>query len=172
MYKGVEHRHNEQHRIEPVGQTAVSGHDFAIVLDTSASCRGDVVRSFLQKTYDIMKNTESFSSRINLHLIQCDSEVRSDTLIRTRGDFDSFIKSGRLLGFGGTDFRPAFEYVDSLVESGEFTDLKGLIYFTDGYGIYPSNAPDYDCIFAFVSREDNRPEVPWWAVPIVIDDEV
>lgn len=37
-----------------------------------------------------------------------------------------------LIGEGGTDFRPAFEYVNHLIEQGEFYHLKGLIYFTDG----------------------------------------
>ena len=34
--------------------------DFAIVIDTSASCMGSTVRSFLRTTYDILKSTESF----------------------------------------------------------------------------------------------------------------
>ena len=42
-----------------------------------------------------------------------------------------------LYGEGGTDFRPAFSYVDQLIRDGEFEHLRGLLYFTDGYGIYP-----------------------------------
>ena len=33
----------------------------------------------------------------------------------------------QLHGFGGTDFRPVFQYVDELVRAGEFTNLKGMI---------------------------------------------
>lgn len=64
--------------------------------------------------------------------------------ITERKDFDAFLKNGKLTGFGSTDFRPVFEYVDELVRAGEFEDLKGLLYFTDGYGIYPEQMPSYE----------------------------
>ncbi len=144
--------------------------DFAIILDTSASCRGDIIRGFLTTTYDILKNSESFSENVNVHIIQCDSQVQSDTVIKNRGDFEEFIKTGKIYGYGGTDFRPAFDYVESLVEEGDLKNFKGLIYFTDGYGIYPEKKPGYDCIFAFVSRDDMRPSVPWWATEVLFEE--
>ncbi len=143
--------------------------DFAIVLDTSASCMGSTVRSFLRTTYDILKSTESFSDKVNVHIIQCDSEVRSDVKIRSDRDFDDYISHGKLNGYGGTDFRPAFEYVDALIEDEAFTNFKGLIYFTDGYGIYPSHAPEYDAMFVFVKQDDRKPEVPWWGIRVELD---
>lgn len=146
-------------------------HDFAIVLDTSASCMGSVVRSFLRKTYDILKGTESFSSKINVHIIQCDNEVRSDSKITSDKDFDDFIAHAKLSGYGGTDFRPAFDYVDMLINDGEYENFKGLIYFTDGYGIYPGKAPDYDCMFVFVKRDEMKPEVPWWGIRVELEED-
>ena len=145
--------------------------DFAIVLDTSASCMGATVRSFLKKTYDILKGTESFSSKINVHIIQCDNEVRSDTKITGDKDFDDFIAHAKLSGYGGTDFRPAFDYVDELINDGEYENFKGLIYFTDGYGIYPGKAPDYDCMFVFVKRDEMKPEIPWWGIRVEIEED-
>ncbi len=142
--------------------------EFAIVLDTSASCRGDIIRSFLSRTYDIIKSSENFFNRINVHIIQCDNEVHSDTKIENREDFDNFIKKGKLVGYGGTDFRPAFSYVDKLIEDREFNDFKGLIYFTDGYGIYPFKAPDYSAMFVFLSEDDRKPELPWWGIPVIL----
>ncbi len=143
--------------------------DFAIVIDTSASCMGSTVRSFLRTTYDILKGTETFSDKINVHIIQCDSEVRQDVKIGSDKDFEDFIRKGKLTGYGGTDFRPAFEYVDGLIEDKEFENFKGLIYFTDGYGIYPGKAPDYDAMFVFVKQDERRPEVPWWGIRAEID---
>lgn len=145
--------------------------DFAIVIDTSASCMGSTVRSFLKKTYDILKGTESFSSRINVHIIQCDNEVRSDTKITSDKDFDDFIAHAKLSGYGGTDFRPAFDYVDALITDGEYENFKGLIYFTDGYGIYPGKAPDYDCMFVFVKSDEMKPEVPWWGIRVELNED-
>ena len=42
-----------------------------------------------------------------------------------------------LYGRGGTDFRPAFEYIEELRKNGELTKLDGMLYFTDGMGVYP-----------------------------------
>ena len=145
--------------------------DFAIVIDTSASCQGKVVKSFLEKTYKIMKSTENFFNNINVHIIQCDNEVQSDDKITCEDDFNNFIKSGKLKGFGGTDFRPAFEYIDSLIINKEFDNFKGLIYFTDGYGIYPEKAPDYDALFVFLGDNESRMQPPWWAIRLEIEAE-
>ena len=71
---------------------------------------------------------------------------------------------GRLTGFGSTDFRPVFAYVETLQERQEFDQLKGLLYFTDGYGIYPEHMPEYDVAFVFLHEDDNAPKVPPWAV--------
>lgn len=145
--------------------------DFVIALDTSASCRGKVVQTFLQKTYNIMQEGENFFHKINVHIIQCDSEVRQDTKITKREQFDDFMKKGKLTGFGSTDFRPVFTYVEKLREEHEFDDLKGMIYFTDGYGIYPERMPDYDVAFVFLHEDDNAPKVPPWAMKLVLEEE-
>ncbi|MDE6995440.1 MAG: hypothetical protein K2P41_13635 [Lachnospiraceae bacterium] len=145
--------------------------DFVIALDTSASCRGEVVQAFLQKTYNILQAGENFFSKINVHILQCDSEVRQDVKITQREEFDDFLVHGKLTGFGSTDFRPVFAYVEQLREKQEFDNLKGLLYFTDGYGIYPEWMPDYDVAFVFLEEDENAPKVPPWAIKIVLDEE-
>ena len=145
--------------------------EFVIVIDTSASCNGSVVKAFLQKTYSILKETENFFTRMNIHIIQCDNEVKQDIQIQTQEDLEEFIKHGKLSGFGATDFRPAFEYVYALQEEGQFENLKGLIYFTDGYGIYPEKMPGFDVIFAFLKEDEMRPKIPTWAIKVVLEDE-
>ena len=145
--------------------------DFVIAIDTSASCRGATVQAFLRKTYNIMQESETFFSRINVHIIQCDSEVQQDIKITERSEFDTFLQNGKLTGFGSTDFRPVFEYVDELIRAGEFEDLKGLLYFTDGYGMYPEQMPPYDAAFVFLKEDDNAPKVPPWAIRIVLEEE-
>lgn len=144
--------------------------EFVIALDTSASCRGGVVQGFLNRTYSILKSAENFFTRVNIHIVQCDNEVQSDVKITCDEEFEGFLKSGKLVGFGATDFRPVFSYVNRLTEQGNFENLKGLIYFTDGYGIYPEKMPDYDVIFAFLNEDEQRPPVPGWAMQVVLDD--
>ncbi|MBP5282253.1 MAG: hypothetical protein J6Z22_07105 [Lachnospiraceae bacterium] len=145
--------------------------EFVIAIDTSASCRGSVVRAFLNKTYSILKGTENFFHKVNVHIIQCDQEVQSDTKITNEDDFETFMKYGKLKGFGATDFRPVFTYVEQLKQQGEFENLKGLIYFTDGYGIYPEKNPGYDVIFAFLNEDEHRMPVPPWSMKVVLEEE-
>lgn len=147
--------------------------EFVVAIDTSGSCRGNVVQAFLNKTYSILKSSENFFRKVNIHIIQCDSEVRSDTKITNDEEFEAFMKSGQLEGFGSTDFRPVFTYVDNAIERGEFENLKGLIYFTDGYGIMPEHKPPYNYDTAFIFLEDDleKPPVPPWAIKVVLPTE-
>ena len=142
--------------------------EFVIAIDTSGSVAGETVQKFLQKTYNILKSTESFFSKINVHIIQCDAAVQEDAKITSQEDFDKYLKNMNILGLGGTDFRPVFDYVDDLVRNREFTNLKGLIYFTDGYGTFPSKMPDYRTAFVFLDEEDNNYNVPPWAIKLIL----
>ena len=142
--------------------------DFVIAIDTSGSVAGEEVQSFLQKTYNILKNRESFHNKINVHIVQCDAQIQSDEVIHSPEDFERYLETMEIRGLGGTDFRPVFEYVDRLLKEGVFSDLKGLIYFTDGLGIYPPSKPDYRTAFVFVESGYNIPEVPVWAMKVVL----
>ncbi len=145
--------------------------DFAIVIDTSASTKGDTVKAFLNKTYNILSQTESFFTKVCIHIIMCDNEVRSDTRITNNEEFLNYTENLTLKGFGSTDFRPPFRYVEELRKKGEFDDLRGLIYFTDGYGIYPEQMPDYSVLFAFLKEDEYAPEIPVWAYKVVLPPE-
>ena len=158
--------------VEPLEYKEVNKvREFVIALDTSASCRGKVVKAFLQKTYEILKQSENFFHEINVHIIQCDTQVQSDTKITSDADFKDFMEHGKLTGFGATDFRSVFSYVEQLKEQGEFENLKGMIYFTDGYGIYPERMPEYDVIFAFLGEDSHRSPVPVWAIQVILEEE-
>lgn len=155
--------------IEPLEYKEVQAiREFVIAIDTSGSTSGELVQSFLQKTYNILKSTESFFTKINLHIIQCDAEIQEDRKITCQDDFDEYLKTMKIRGLGGTDFRPVFRYVEQQRKSREFTNLKGLIYFTDGYGIFPAQKPDYDAVFVFIDDDYNIPDVPPWAIKLVL----
>ena len=143
--------------------------DFVIAIDTSGSVQGEQVQAFIQKTYNILKSTESFFTKINLHIIQCDTTIQEHIKITTQNEFDEYLKKMQLKGFGGTDFRPVFEKVDDLLRSKEFTRLKGLIYFTDGYGVFPERKPVYETAFVFVRDDYEIPDVPSWAIKLVLE---
>ena len=142
--------------------------EFVIAIDTSGSVRGEIVQKFIQKTYNILKQEESYFRRFNLHIIQCDATIQEDAVIRSQEEFDNYLKTMTLKGFGGTDFRPVFGYVDWLREKKDFVNLKGLIYFTDGYGVFPEKKPDYSTAFVFLDDNYNNYEVPPWAIKLVL----
>ncbi|MCC8046272.1 MAG: VWA-like domain-containing protein [Clostridiales bacterium] len=142
--------------------------DFVIAIDTSGSCSGELVQRFLNKTYNILKSTESFTRKVVIHVIQCDCVIQDDTVIESLDDLESYTKNLELKGLGGTDFRPVFAYVDELCTNHEFRDLRGLIYFTDGYGIFPGQPPKYKTAFVFLNRED-QVRVPPWAMRMYLD---
>ena len=48
-------------------------------------------------------------------------------------------------------------------EKKELKNLRALIYFTDGDGIYPRQKPDYETAFVFLQRTDKMKLVPTWA---------
>ena len=76
-------------------------------------------------------------------------------------------------GLGGTDFRPAFLYVQELQARKEFHHLKGLLYFTDGYGVYPVKKPLYDVAFVFFEQDYQDVDVPPWAMKLILtEDEI
>lgn len=143
--------------------------DFVIAIDTSGSCAGEVVQKFLDKTYSLFTQQENFFKKINLHIIQCDAQIQSDVKITSREEFDDYVRDLEFKGFGGTDFRPVFEYVNEMIEQREFDDLKGLIYFTDGNGTYPKKRPLYETAFVFVDDDEFEYEVPGWAMKLVLE---
>ena len=160
--------------IEPLEYKDVKAiKEFVIAIDTSGSTSGELVQKFVQKTYNILKSTESFFTKINLHIIQCDADIQEDVKITTQEEFDEYLKNMKIHGLGGTDFRPVFEYVGNLRQNKEFSNLKGLIYFTDGYGTFPQKKPDYDAAFVFIDDEYNNPDVPPWAIKLILQkDEI
>lgn len=145
--------------------------EFVVAIDTSGSVSGDLVQRFVTKTYNILRQQENFFTKINLHIIQCDAQIQEDAHITCQRDFEDYLAHMELHGFGGTDFRPVFQYVDQLIRDGAFTNLRGMIYFTDGAGIFPERKPDYDAAFVFVNDEGMNPDVPVWAIKLVLQSE-
>ena len=145
--------------------------EFAIVIDTSMSCSGELVKKFLEETYGILKEEETFLHKVNIHIIQCDEKIQEDKKIRDEKELKEYMEHLELKGEGGTDFRPAFEYIARLMEEGEFYSLKGVLYFTDGQGIYPKKKPPFETAFIFMEEEYEDAQVPPWAMKLIVCEE-
>lgn len=142
--------------------------DFVIAVDTSMSTSGELVREFLQCTYSILLSTETFTRRLNIRILQCDNQIRSDTVIHSMRELKEYMDSFELIGGSSTDFRPVFAHVDSLVKQGAFTSLRGILYFTDGMGIYPSARPAYDAAFILLEEPPLAVKMPPWCIRVVL----
>ena len=144
---------------------------FVTVIDTSGSVEEEKLRRFLEKTYQILKSGQESEDRVNFHLIQCDALVQKDVKITSEKELEQVMEDLTLYGRGGTDFRPAFEYIEELRRNGELTNLNGMLYFTDGMGVYPRKKPEYPVAFVYDSEVlDKIPEVPAWAIRYLMDD--
>lgn len=140
-----------------------------IVLDTSASCQDFLVQEFLNETASMLLKGDHFFAKTKIHIIECDDKVQNDIEITELSQMEEYAKHFCLKGGFGTDFRPAFAYVEELRRNKKIEQPKGLMYFTDGKGIYPKKQPDYDTAFVFVKEEDpDTSNVPSWAMKLFI----
>ena len=143
--------------------------ELVIAIDTSASCKDELVQRFLNETAAVLLTKESFFQKIKVMVIQCDDQVQRVEKIHSVDDMKKYSEGVHVEGGYGTDFRPVFEKVEELCRAGEFENLKGLIYFTDGYGTYPEKPTEYDTAFVFPEDEDYEDEnVPDWALKLYI----
>ncbi len=151
--------------IEPLEYREVNRLDeLAIAIDTSGSCSGRIVRRFLEETWSILRQRENFFARMRLHLIQCDSMIQEHRIFTSIEEWEDYLPDIRILGQGNTDFRPVFEYLEKLIHKKEIRHLRGLLYFTDGDGIFPVRAPAWDTAFVFLNDQTEKHAIPAWAI--------
>lgn len=79
--------------------------DFAVVIDTSMSCSGELVQRFLEETYDVLSQSESFFRRVNVHVIQCDDQIRVRRGDHQGGGFGGLYGASDLKGPGRHGFQ-------------------------------------------------------------------
>ena len=136
--------------IEPLESREVTKiSEFVIVIDTSYSTNGPLVQKFLEETFQIIQERDSFFHKSQIRIIQCDNQVHSDTIIKEQRDIPKLLHNFELIGGGGTDFRPAFSYINKLLEDGEFQNL----YYFSAYE-YMNNKTNRPYCYIYI--KDNR----------------
>ena len=121
-------------------------------------------------SYTILTEQNSFFAKSRIRIIQCDDQVRMDEEVKNSRELEQLLNRFTVIGGGGTDFRPAFAYVNELLEQGVLKNLGGLLYFTDGKGIYPKKRPEYKTAFLFLDDYDES-AVPPWAMRLRVEQE-
>lgn len=171
-YYGLE-RYGNILLIEPLETTEVNRlEEFVIAIDTSGSCSGAVVKRFLEETYGILSARENFFQKMKVHIIQCDSMIQDHKIITCEDDWKKYQENVQIQGLGGTDFTPVFRLVDQMLERKEIRKLKGLMYFTDGDGIFPRQKPSYETAFVFLNQALEKQKIPDWAIRLNLDVKI
>lgn len=142
--------------------------ELVIAIDTSGSCSRETVQRFLGETYAILSQKENFFTKMTVYILQCDCFLQKTDIIHSEKEWQEYSKKVTIQGRGGTDFRPVFEYIQKEKERKALRNLKALIYFTDGDGIYPRTKPDYETAFVFLKRTEKMKLVPAWAQCLIV----
>ena len=134
--------------------------DVVIAIDTSGSTQGEPVKRFAEEMYSLVSQA-LIGDKVRFRIIECDSEIRDDVLIRDREQFENKMRNFEIKGGGGTDFRPVFDRLYSDKQSGR--RIKGLIYFTDGYGIFPEKDLGIKTCFVLYGAYSYKVKTPYFA---------
>ncbi len=118
-----------------------------IAVDTSGSTCLELPE-FLGEFNGIVNSFGSYQ----ITLIQCDTRVQNVT--EYSQDCPMPQDTFEFSGFGGTDFRPVFRYIEENVENPEL-----VIFLTDGQGPAPVNPPEYPVLW--VLTEYSIPPASW-----------
>ena len=145
--------------------------DLVIAIDTSASTEQGQVQRFLDETAAILRRRTNFFQRIRVHLILCDDRVQEDIVLTKPEEIEDYAAHFEMKGGYGTDFRPVFQYVEKLRTQGALPELRGLMYFTDGHGPYPTKPTDYQTAFVYDPWADiDDQSAPDWALKLYLKD--
>ena len=107
--------------------------DLAVAIDSSGSVDEELLGRFISELESLLL---SFLD-VAIDLLICDARVQGVYRFLSGEPLEFSVKGG-----GGTDFRPAFDYIES---QGLHPSL--LIYFTDAKGSFPDTAPSYETIW-------------------------
>lgn len=156
--------------VEPLEYTeSFKVESLVIAIDTSGSCTRPVVQRFLAEIEGMLMRHDSFFSRMEIHIMQCDAIVQSHVVIHSVEEWQRYAKDLTIRGRGGTNFQPVFDRVEKLRRGGALKRLKGLLYFTDGDGVYPRKPTPYETAFVFATRRALGYSLPKWIVPLCLE---
>jgi predicted metal-dependent peptidase len=125
-------------RGDPAVYPSLRSHEtnVVVVVDTSGSISADEIQEFISEI-DAIKS----QVRARITLLTCDSELNYGCPWYFE-PWDEFAMDIDIRGGGGTDFKPAFDWV---AEQDRAPDL--LMYFTDTEGLFPKTEPMYPVLW-------------------------
>lgn len=117
--------------------------EIVIAVDTSGSIDRKALNHFASEASNVLGVYDT-----TIRVIYCDTKVHKEEVF-TKADLPMKMKP---VGGGGTEFKPVFDYVNK----------KGytpacLIYFTDMYGDFPKQEPDYPVMWLTATENKTAP---------------
>ena len=100
---------------------------------------------------------------MNVTLLQCDTIIQQELRVTSADQIDDTLQQFQPRGFGGTDFRPVFEWIEEYQENGG--KVKALLYLSDGEGDFPEKCPDYPVAFLLHAAWSTE-EIPPWVLQL------
>lgn len=116
----------------------------ALVIDTSGSIGQTELSEFGAELNGILDMVRPE----RVHVIYCDCSINHVEEFTP----DQYPVKLEARGGGGTDFRPAFDYIDE-----NLTDVQCAIYLTDMYGTFPDTEPGYPTMWVSNSQVSEAP---------------
>lgn len=129
------------------GVTRNKGLTAVVAIDTSGSMSSKQLTKALSEIWGL---AQSFKG-IKFYLMTCDADVWD--VLKIENGKKEMLKKFKMRGGGGTDFRPVFKKVKKSYQ----TEIDCLIFFTDGYGDFPSKRPFYPVYWVTDSRDVKWP---------------
>ena len=158
--------------------------DIALAIYAHDLLTPEKVKLFLLNTWDILHSTESFSSKVRLHILLPKKDVTDDPasyiqvlsgiedIVVSSGDeMREFVEGFTLPEAHGNDFRPVFDKVRDLSRTRAFKNLRGLLILTEDVGLFPASMPAFPGAFIFVNNDYSVPPVPAWAIRLVLQSD-
>jgi len=129
--------------------------ELAWIEDTSGSMSARDIGEGRAMLADIIRMFEN----VKVWVVDCDAGVHGEPYELTERNVASFL-AAPMQGGGGTDFRPAFDY---MVE--HFPHLKMMVYYTDGYGTFPpENDFNFRTVWLLQPQHCDESDVPFGQV--------
>lgn len=158
--------------IEPVEHKEIKKvRDFVLAVDLCGAVSVAEARRFVRKAFEVFKLHERAGLKIRLHLLACGGAELEYKLADTQEELEEFLGCLRTHYREEGDFRPAFLWTDDMLHTRQFRNLKGLLYFTDATGPFPPTKPAYDAAIVFVNDNYSTPDVPPWAIRLVLQKD-
>lgn len=117
--------------------------NLVVAVDVSGSISDAEIVDFFSEINGILNSFTAY----HIYLIQCDAQIQGEVLeIRYPAKLD--YTKVKIMGRGGTDFRPVFKYLE------EKNIRYPVIYFTDLFGEFPEKDPGVPVLWITVGKEE------------------